>query len=44
MDLSTVQFKINSKTYKSRQMFYDDLELIVNNCIQYNGQETCNYF
>ncbi len=43
MDLSTVQLKINSKTYKSRLDFCTDLELIVNNCIQYNGQDTCKF-
>jgi hypothetical protein len=43
MDLSTVQLKINSKTYKSRLDFCTDLELIVNNCFQYNGQDTCKF-
>ena len=41
MDLSTVQVKVNNKTYKSRQEFLDDLELIVKNCLQYNGDDTC---
>lgn len=41
MDLSTVQLKINSKAYKSRQAYVDDLELIANNCISYNGDDTC---
>jgi hypothetical protein len=41
MDLSTIQLKINSKTYKSRQAFVDDLELIVNNCLSYNGEDSC---
>ena len=43
MDLSTVQYKINSKAYKSRQEFCDDLEMVVSNCLQYNGEDTCKY-
>lgn len=43
MDLSTIQFKINNKTYKSRQAFCEDLELIVRNCLTYNGDDTCKW-
>ena len=41
MDLSTVQLRINSKVYKSRQAFVQDLELIVENCLTYNGEDSC---
>jgi hypothetical protein len=41
MDLSTVQLKINNKTYKSRLAFCQDLQLIVDNCLTYNGDDTC---
>ena len=41
MDLSTIQLRINSKAYKSRQAFVQDLELIVENCITYNGEDSC---
>ncbi|CAF0825160.1 unnamed protein product [Brachionus calyciflorus] len=40
MDLSTVQLKINNKVYKSRKEFVADLELIVKNCMTYNGDDT----
>ena len=41
MDLATIQTKLNNKDYKSRQAFCDDLELIVKNCLTYNGEDTC---
>lgn len=41
MDLSTVQLKVNKKAYKTRQEFCQDLELIVQNCLTYNGDDTC---
>jgi hypothetical protein len=41
MDLSTIQLRINSKTYKSRQAFVRDMDLIVKNCFAYNGEESC---
>ena len=41
IDLSTIQERVNNKAYKSRQSFLDDLELIVINCLTYNGQDTC---
>lgn len=44
MDLSTIQLKINNKIYKSRREFISDLELIVQNCLTYNGDDTCKYF
>ena len=44
MDLSTIQHRINNKTYKTRQTFIDDLELIVNNCLTYNGDDSCKRF
>ena len=44
MNLSTIQLKINSKAYKSRQEFVNDLELIVKNCIAYNGEESCKNY
>lgn len=43
MDLSTVQNKVSNRTYKTRQEFLDDFELIVNNCLQYNGDDTCKF-
>ncbi len=41
MNLSTIQLKINSKTYKKRTEFVNDLGLIVNNCLTYNGDDSC---
>ena len=41
MDLATIQLRINSKTYKSRQAFVNDLELVVKNCLSYNGEDSC---
>jgi hypothetical protein len=40
MDLETIQSKINNKTYKSRSDFVQDLSLIADNCLAYNGNET----
>ena len=40
MDLNTIQLRINKKVYKSRAEFQDDLELIVSNCLKYNGDES----
>lgn len=40
MDLSTVQLKINNKVYKSRIEFVSDLDLLVQNCLTYNGDDT----
>jgi hypothetical protein len=41
MNLSTIQLKINSKTYKKRAEFVNDLDLIVSNCSTYNGDDSC---
>ena len=41
MDLSTIQLRINTKAYKSRQAFVTDLELVVKNCLSYNGEDSC---
>ena len=41
MDLATIQLRVNNKMYKSRQEFVQDLELIVNNCLTYNGDDSC---
>lgn len=39
MDLGTMLKKVKSKTYKSKKEFSDDLNLIWENCYQYNAAE-----
>jgi hypothetical protein len=43
MDLSQIQTKISKKVYKSKQEFSDDLELIAQNCLTYNGDDSCKF-
>ncbi|KIP09038.1 hypothetical protein PHLGIDRAFT_103496 [Phlebiopsis gigantea 11061_1 CR5-6] len=40
MDLQTMQKKVRQKQYKSKREFKDDLDLIYNNCLLYNANET----
>lgn len=40
MDMSLTQYKLDNGLYTSRQQFYDDIQLIVDNCIQYNGAKS----
>jgi histone acetyltransferase len=42
MDLSTIDKRIRQDHYKSKQMLYNDLMLVVNNCKLYN-EETSLY-
>jgi transcription initiation factor TFIID subunit 1 len=37
IDLETIKAKINAKSYKSRDEFVGDFELLYNNCLAYNG-------
>jgi bromodomain-containing factor 1 len=39
MDLSTVEKKISSHTYKTPNEFKDDITLMFNNCYKFNGME-----
>ena len=41
IDLSFIQSKVNNKSYKSRELFKEDLQLIVSNCCLYNGLDSC---
>ncbi|PAA82498.1 hypothetical protein BOX15_Mlig009081g3 [Macrostomum lignano] len=36
MDLATLQDKVNAKTYRNRDEFLSDVQLILDNCIAYN--------
>ncbi|KAL1130727.1 hypothetical protein AAG570_011968 [Ranatra chinensis] len=40
MDLETIENKVQSHKYHSRREFIADIELILNNCILYNGKES----
>ena len=40
MDLSTIEDKLNKKTYKSRKEFIEDFELMWENCEEYNGPDS----
>lgn len=37
MDLSTIEKKLNVNAYENKQQFFDDFNLIVANCIKFNG-------
>ena len=39
MDFQTMQKKVKSKQYKSKREFKDDLDLIWQNCLNYNATE-----
>ena len=41
MDLTQLQSKVSNKAYKSRDSFVTDMDLIVRNCLTYNGEDTC---
>lgn len=38
MDLSTIERKINVNAYETSEEFIDDFNLMVNNCIKFNGE------
>jgi hypothetical protein len=40
MDFSTIKQKLNSNQYGSMKDFLDDLQLVFNNCIMYNGEHS----
>ena len=40
MDLGTVKNKLHSNRYRNIQEFIDDINLIFNNCIKYNGEDS----
>jgi len=43
MDLSTVKKKLDEKKYPTYQAFFDDIQLIWNNCKAYNISESNIY-
>ena len=38
MDLGNLEDKLNRRLYETKQEFFDDLSLIVDNCVLYNGE------
>lgn len=40
MDLSTLEKLIKDNRYHSREEFFNDADLILSNCRQYNGDES----
>ena len=40
MDLGTIAKKVSSHKYHNRREFLSDVELILENCILYNGKES----
>jgi hypothetical protein len=40
MDLGTIKNKLHSNRYRNIQEFIDDINLIFNNCIKYNGEDS----
>ena len=43
MDLSTMENKLNKNAYKNKKEFLDDLYLIFDNCMKFNGSATTYY-
>ncbi|OMJ15533.1 Transcription initiation factor TFIID subunit 2 [Smittium culicis] len=43
MDLSTVESKLSSNKYKTKEMFFDDIKLIVKNCNLFNPEGSFVY-
>jgi hypothetical protein len=39
MDLGTIKIKLQNNAYKDHQHFVEDMLLIFDNCILYNGSE-----
>lgn len=40
IDLETILANVKEHKYHSRQMFLNDVELMYNNCVQFNGEES----
>lgn len=40
MDLSTIERKINASAYETPEQFIDDFNLMVGNCIRFNGEDS----
>ena len=40
MDLGTIKQKLNSISYERPQEFLDDMALVFDNCIKFNGEES----
>jgi len=38
MDFSTMRIKLNNNCYENEEEFRDDIVLIYENCIKYNGE------
>ena len=43
MDFGTIKKKLNLYAYKSGQEFLDDMKLVFDNCILYNGVSNIGY-
>ncbi|XP_050963611.1 bromodomain-containing protein 1 isoform X2 [Labeo rohita] len=43
MDFSTMRKRINAQGYKNLDEFEADFNLIIENCMNYNGKDTCFY-
>ncbi len=39
MDLVTMEKKLTERQYTQKEEFLDDFDLIVTNCIEYNGKD-----
>lgn len=40
MALCRMEKKLNERVYKKRQEFVDDFDLIVTNCVEFNGKDS----
>ena len=43
MDLSTMRHKVETHQYKTVADFEADFDLMINNCLKYNGKDTTFY-
>ena len=40
MDYSTIKFKLNNNAYEGQEEFKEDVLLVFQNCIKYNGESS----